>query len=198
MYDFEKCLLDFTTCPIDKTLAEHFIELSAVPNITDYTDSEIKISICISDFDSPFIKKITDAEMRLNAIFDFLGFDVIANQKLFEDILAWREVKITNFVSSYLQMQADQDWRRYLNLERLCSQLQDELSRPIDFHGDKVDEEVKRKLAIEKNIDDIIEKLKKYESRLFPDRVMKRAIIINEMRKIVSWPEKNAMNRQVI
>lgn len=196
MYDFEKCLIPIDQCPKGIRLADHFSELKAVPKIDEYTEDEIKISICISDFDSPFIKKISDAEMRLNAIFDFLSLD--NKSDLFTRILTWKELKITEFVSSYLQMQADQDWRRYLNLERLCSQLQDELSRPIDFYGDKVDEEVKRKLAIEKNIDDIIEKLKKYESRLFPDRVMKRAIVINEMTKIISYPERYAQDRQVI
>lgn len=196
--DFDKCLVPFDQCPKGIKLSDHFSELKAVPSIENYTEDEIKIVICISDLDSPFIKKISDAEMRLNAIFEYLKIDKKSNITFFENLLAWKEKKITEFVSSYLQMQADQDWRRYLNLERLCSQLQDELSRPIDFLGDEVDNDVKRKLAIEKNIDDIIEKLKKYESRLFPDRIMKRAIVINEMTKILSYPERYAQERQVV
>jgi len=194
--DFSQCLIDVTTCPKGTKLVDFFSELKAVPKIEEYSDDEIKIAVSISDFDSPFIKKISDAEMRLNAIVDF--FSIAADEKFLGQILSWKNDHITNFVSSYLQMQADQDWRRYLNLERLCSQLQDELSRPINFLGDEVDADVKRKLAIEKNIDEIIEKLKKYESRLFPDRNMKRAIIINEMTKIISYPERYAQDRQVI
>jgi hypothetical protein len=195
-YEFDKCLINFESCPKNLSLIEHFTHLSSFSEFSTASDDEIKISICLSDFDSPFLK-INDLDSKVKAIFDYLKIDIEKNKKLYKQVLEWQHKKIIDITSVYLQMQSKHDFTRWWTLNRLYYELQKELNQP-KAKDDDIDAYIKRKLLLEKNSEDFIEKLQRYEQRLFPDIKMKNAIVFNEMVKIIGYPEKFAQERSVI
>lgn len=193
IYNFDNCLINFLDCPKEKVLIEYFPQLAPFAEFQVASDLEIKIAICLSDFDSPFLR-FGDLDNKVKAIFDYLEID---DSKLYTLVNNWQNEKVIAITSVYLQMQSKHDFTRWWTLNRLYYELQKELNKPKSETED-IDDYIKRKLLIEKNGDDFIEKLQRYEQRLFPEKKMKNAIVINEMTKIISYPERYAKDRQVI
>lgn len=143
MYSFKLCLYNFEDCPEGVRLVDHFEELSVFEEFHKASDLEIRIAICLSDFDSPFLK-INDIEHKVKAILEFFGA-----MDMYDDVIGWKNENIINITSTYLQMQSKHDYTRWWTLNRLYYELQRELNKPKE-PGEDINDYVKRKLLIEK------------------------------------------------
>lgn len=189
-YDMSKCLIDFTTCPSNVRLVEHFPQLSAYPEFKNiFDDNEIRIAIAISDIESPFIK-IRENELRLQALFEFLdiGLKTIQKKEFFNQVLEYKHPRIFPACSRYIQMINNHDFASWWMLNVAFYDLHKESIKPRE-KDQELRSYVRAKSDVAQEMDKISTKLKDYEARLFRDTRMKQAVVELELKKIVTFPE---------
>lgn len=199
MFDLSNCLIDFTLCPAGVKMIDHFPELSAYQEFTSLQDENlIKIAIATADMESPFLK-IKDRETMLRSLFKFIGIDVSTDESkaLLADILIYKSVDYLNCFGKYLVMLHEIDWTRYQSTKQTHDILTMDSMRPRD--NDETDDQfVKRKVNIQNHLENIGEKLKKLEAKIFPDSRSARELAINEAVKIRTYAEKYSEPNTVI
>lgn len=197
-YDFSRCMFDFTKCPPHVKLKDFFTQLSVYEEFNTPFDREIKIAICLSDFDSPFIR-ITESDLKLKSIFEFLeiGLATKANQEFYETIYNFSNNRIGGMCARYIQLQNNHDYSHWWTLNQLYYDLQKEATKPKE-QSETIDRYVAKKLNIQKQMASFTKELKELEAGLFNDTKLKRAIVQAELeKKIRLYPEMLAMENQV-
>lgn len=199
MFDLSNCLIDFTKCPVGVRMIEHFPELSAYQEFTSLEDENIiKIAIATADMESPFLK-IKDRETMLRSLFKFIGIDLSTDDSkaLLANILIYKSVEYLNCFGKYLVMLHEIDWTRYQSTKQTHDILTMDSMRPRD--KDETDDQfVKRKVNIQNHLENIGEKLKQLEAKIFPDSRSARELAINEAVKIRTYAEKYSEPNTVI
>lgn len=190
MYDFNLCFIDFTSCPTNVKLADHFPELSPFKEFTEVKDDNlIKLAIATADMESPFVK-MKDRESMLIALFTFLKIptETSEEKKFFKEVFEYRHPQFLDCFGRYLQIYHDIDWTEYQSTKQTHDVLTMEANRP---KGDKeeVDAFVKRRVNIQTHLKNIGQDLKKLEAKIFPDSRAAREIALNENRKIKTYAE---------
>lgn len=196
-YDLSGCLVDFTSAPAGVKLTDHFPELSAFEEfVNTVDDNEIRVAIAISDIESPFLK-IKENEMRLKALFDFLGIGLktMKNREFFDEVLNYRHKRVIAACCRHIQRQNNHAFASWWSLNMAFYDLQKESTKPRDKDQDVL-KYVNGKAMLAKEMDAIASKLADYEARIFRDTKMKQAIVDMELQKIVTYPEMFAEKHQ--
>lgn len=195
-HDFSKCLYDITVVPNKTTVIEFYSELASYQEFNAINDIEMRIAICISDIESPFIK-IKEPRIRLNTIFEFLGINLneLYNQELYSEVLNYSNEKIISACCRLIQQINNHDYSIWWTLNLSFYDLQKESAKPKD-DSDTTKNYVSTKIAITTEMNRIGEKLKDLEARLFSDTKLKQRIVDQELRKISLYPERMAQDFQ--
>jgi hypothetical protein len=192
-YNFENCLINFTLVPQGVKLIDFFPELSAFPEFVNVkTDNDIKIAIALADIESPFLK-IKENEVRLRALFEFLGIDTKSDlvQEYFNTILDYSNSSVYDAACRYIQMINHHDYAIWWTLNLSFYVLQKSSTKPQGKdETDKIF--VDNKIKITSEMDRIGEKLKTYEARIFGNARLKQKAVEQELKKITFFPEKFA------
>lgn len=199
-FTFEKCFIDFTKCPKGVKLIDHFPSLSAFPEFRAVKDdNEIKIAIAISDIESPLVR-INDRESMLTSLFEFLDVSIESpkGKKLFNDVFYYQHERISFCKARYLQMLHNTDWTEWVTANDTFTYLTFESVKPQK--ADETDEAyMKKRVKIKQDLRNTGKDLKELEAIIFPDSKSAREAALVEAKKgIVSYPEKYAVDRQVI
>lgn len=194
VFDLSPLLIDFTLVPAKVKIIDHFPELSTFPEFVDAHENEIKIAICISDIESPFLK-IKDNESRLKAIFEFLEIGLMntKTRELFNDVLNYRHARVIQACCRYIQLQNNHDFASWWSLNLAFYELQKQSVKTRGADED-VAKFVKGKTETSREMDRIATMLKDYEARLFKDVRLKQKLVEQELKKISYFPEKLAEN----
>ena len=194
-YDFSKCMYDISVA--EGKLLKVFPEFNAYEEfVAAQNDNEIKISICLSDAESPFLK-IKDYRQKTVAIFDYLGIDPkeAKNKSLFDGIVSYTHQRIYAICSIYLQMQNEHDFTYWWNMNQLYYSLMNEMSKPR-LKSEDINKYVSRKLAIQKQAEPIKNDLLNVESNIFSDSKMKAAIAKAKLKSVRTYAEMySAVNK---
>jgi len=197
--NFESCLIDFTLCPKDTPLTVFFPELKAFPEFTNcLDDNEIKIAIATTDMDSPCMR-ITDRESMLKSLFGFLKIPLITDkdQEFFDKVFYYKHERIAAAKARYTQMQHVTDWAQWLAVLETFTFLIFESNRPKE-NDESTDKYVARRVRIKEDLKKTGRDLKELEAIIFPDSKTAREIALNEAKKIRTYPEMYAQDRQVV
>lgn len=192
MHDTSKCLFDFSIVPPGERIVDFFGELGAFDEFVEATDDEIKIAICTSDIDSPFVK-ISDRETMLNSVYEFLK---LPKDESFEQILKYKHARVSGCVARYFQLQHHIDWTEYCTNKQTFDYLVLEANKPIT--DEDKDIYLKKRVQIQKDIKAIGAELKVIEAKIFPDSKIARQVAMHELKKIKTYAEKFAQPRSVI
>src|SRR5690606_12242971 len=106
-------------------------------------------------------------------------------------------VKVFEICSIYLEMQNNHDFSAWWALSRTFYDLNKVMSQSIKDNED-VDKYVSRKLRIQKQLDEIQAALEEKEVKLFGNAKLKMAVARSKMKRVVTYPEKYAMENQVM
>jgi len=198
-FDFSKCLIDFTKCSKEESMLNKFPELSAFPEfklITD--DNEIKIAIAISDVESPMIK-INDREAMLTSLFDFLDIPVKTPEQkdFFIEVFYYKHERVAMCKARYLQMLHNTDWTEWVTANDTFTFLTFESVKP-QKEGETDDAYLKKRVKIKQDLRAVGRDLKELEAIIFPDSKSAREAALVESKRIISYPEKYSVKRQVI
>lgn len=189
--DFGKCLINFSKCPVDIKLIDHFPELGVFEEFQNsFDDNHIKIAIATADPQSPFIR-IKDRELMLNSLFEFLHIPIKTKQEkdFYEEVLIHESNPVLACISAYLRFLHDLDWTEYQTTKQTYDVLVGESHRKRE-KGEDLDDYVARRVKIQGHLKKIGADLKQLEARIFPDSHMARAINMEENRKIITYAEK--------
>lgn len=196
--DFSKLLVPFQKCPKGVRLVDHFSELKAFKEFTQQQDDNIiKIAICTSDIDSPFMK-IKDRQAMLESVFDYLeiGLKTQAKKEMFEQIFTYQHEAIAGCWARYYQMQYNIQYTEWAMTKQTYDILIFELNRPKQEGEDEL-AYVRRRVNITRDLKSVGAELKIIEAELFPDTKQKKVIAMHEI-KIISYPEKYAKSATAI
>lgn len=197
-YDFSSCMYDFTKCPPNVKLRDFFPQLAVYDEFNTPFDREIKIAICLSDFDSPFIR-VTEVDIKLKSIFEFLeiGLKTKANIEFYDGIYSFTNSRLGGMCARYIQLQNNHDYSHWWTLNQLYYDLQKEATKPKEA-SETITSYVTKKLNIQKQMGSFTKELKELEAGLFNDTKLKRSIVHAELeKKIRLYPEMMAVENQV-
>lgn len=199
-YDCSKLLINFTNVPRGKKLVDHFPELRVFPEFTHQQDEKvIKIAILTADADSPFWKLRADRELMIKAIFDFLeiGMQNTIGKELYKKVLDYKHEGVTECWSAYLQLQYNIDFNDWAISQQTYNMLLVEANRPRT-ESETVADYSNWRVKIRNLIRQIGVDLKQIEPNIFKDSKMARAVAIEQIRKIKSYPEKHAIKHSIM
>jgi len=191
MYDLSKCLIDFTKCPADVKLVDHFTELSAFEEFQNcFDDNHIRIAIATADPQSPFVR-IKDRELMLNSLFDFLKIPLAyqKDKQFYDEVLIHENNAVLACISAYLRFLHDLDWTEYQTTKQTYDVLVAESHRKRS-NGEDLDDYVTRRVKIQGHLKKIGADLKILEAKIFPDSHIARKINMEEQKKIITYAEK--------
>lgn len=191
-YDFSKCMYDISG-DNGSGLLKRFPELNAYEEfIAAHNDNEIKIAMCLTDNNSPFLK-IKDYKQKVIAIFSYLEMNTknTKTKQLFDEVMEYRHERTFAMCAIYLQMQNDHDFTYWWNMNQLYYSLMVEMGKPRGKDED-VGKFVTRKLSIQRQADPIKNDLLNVEANLFADSKMKAAIAQSKIKKLRTFPEMYA------
>lgn len=179
-YDLSALYINFENCPDGVRLCNHFPELEPFKEFHVADDNRVKIAICLGDVDSPFVR-IRDRESMVRAIFDYIGVDHKKEEKLFRDVIDYKD-ELTSFA-----------WLRYLNILNEPQFTNWNISRKdYDFFLMKSNEEkgdendlqyYKKRNEIRERIKELGKEVRDIEAELFPDSKAAREAAIAQARK---------------
>jgi len=199
MYDLDRVYINFTKCPKGTKLTDFHTELAAFSEFTSTKNENIiKVAILTADMESPFLK-IKDRKTMIRTIFEFLGLSLEGKptKQLYNDIVEYKETHYLDCFGRYLMILHDIDWTEYQSTKQTHDVLTMDSMRPREKE-ENIDAFVKRRVNIQTHLKKIGDDLKKLEAKIFPDSRSAREVALNEVRKIISYPEKYAVDRQVI
>lgn len=175
-FDTSECYFDPAKFGGAKKIDSVYPETSVYPEFKKGREAEIKIAILLSDFKSPFLK-IKDHKQRVESIFSFLKVktDVVANRKMLEDVVAFKSGSIFSICAAYIEIQNNDEFAYWWNLNQLYYSLMAEMGRPRE-EGTSVVNDVKMKLSIQKQADEIKQTLADCATNLFGTAEMKMAV----------------------
>lgn len=197
-YDFSKCHYDISVVS-SGGLLKSYPELNAYEEfVAAHNDNEIKISICLTDENSPFLK-VKEYKQKLIAIFEYFDMPLKnkKNNDLFNEILNYTNQRIFGMCGVYLQMQNNHNFTYWWNTNQLYYSLMNEMGKPMGKNED-VSKYVDRKLKIQKQAEPIKSDLQDIEADLFSDSKMKMAIAKSKLTKMRTYPEMHAEENTVI
>lgn len=181
-------------------MTSYFPELSAFPEFKEAkNDNEIKISIAISDVESPMIK-INDRESMLKSLFEFLdiGIETPKQKEFFNEVYNYKHESVARCKARYLQMLHNTDWTEWVTANDTFTYLTFESVKP-QKEGETDEAYLRKRVKIKQDLRTTGRELKELEAIIFPDSKSAREAALVEAKKgIISYPEKYAMKRQVI
>lgn len=197
-FDTSKCMFDPLKFGGSTRIEDVYPETQYYTEFTKSSEHDIKVAILLSDLESPFLA-IKDHKMRLIAIYDFLKMDRKGKKgkHKFEEIESYLYMPVFEICSVYLEMQNNHDFSAWWALNRTFYDLNRVMSKPLK-DGDNEDNYVKRKLSIQKQLDEIQEALEQKEMKLFGSAKMKMAVARAKMKRKRTYAEKYAMEHQVV
>lgn len=199
-YDFSECYIDLGQIQPGHKATDVFPELRGLPEFKSSTHwYEFVVVACIADVQSPF-RDIKDPSTKLDQIFDYWDLSKTnkKHMEFYESVLKFSDERIRNMICCYLKMLGSHIWTSYFGLYQTFYQLNGRLMKPLPPDDREAEKATTQKLAIQKQIDDIAQKLGNYESSLFGDDRLKKLLINQELTKIVSYPERHATQNSVI
>lgn len=192
-FDLSKLYIDFTLCPSGEKLTDFFAELGSFSEFTSTKDENIiKIAILTADMESPFLR-IRDRKTMMKSIFDFLkmNLETKACQKLYDDIVDYKDAKFLDCFARYLMIYHDIDWTEYQSTKQTHDVLTVDSMRPREKDEDLA-KFVDRKDKVRKMLKATGEELKKLEAKIYPDSKAAREVAMNQAKKIHTYAEKYA------
>ncbi len=190
-YDLSKLYIDFTQCPKNKRLREHFSEFSAFKEFDKAEDVKIKIAILIGDIDSPFVR-IKDRETMVREVFSYLGINPKEESKFLEDIIFYKDATVTMCWLRYLQMLHETDftdWQLARKDYDYFLQKSNEEKTP-DENDDKY---LARRNKIRETVKTLGQEVRSIEAKIFPDsKAAREAAIAESKSKIKLYAEMYA------
>lgn len=181
-------------------LLDQHPELSAFPEFRNaINDDEIKIAILSADIESPFVIGIRDRETMLKSIFDFLNIPVKTQSQVefFNEVLHYKHTRVMDCWIRYIQIIHDTDWTDWLMAQQTYNFLIFESQIPREEKETSA-QYLDRRLKIQANIKKIGAEVKAIEAKIFPDSKAAREASMYETKRIISYPEKYSVDRQVI
>lgn len=180
IYDLSKLYINFENCPEGIRICDHFPELQPFKEFHVADDNRVKIAILLGDVDSDFVR-IRDRESMVRAVFDYIGIDYKKEDKLFKDVVEYKD-DLTSFA-----------WLRYLNILNEHQFTNWNIARKdyefflMKSNEDKGDENdlqyYKKRNEIRERIKELGEEVRKIEAELFPDSKAAREAAIAQARK---------------
>lgn len=194
--DFSKCLFDPTRLTKAKKVQDVFPELLPYKDISDIV-FDWQVGICLTDLGSPFIK-IKDHKQKLDAIYDYFGFDRIKGKLSDEYDLAvkYRPCGIMDVCTFMIEYQNNYDFAAWFTLNQSYFELMQVIRTPKKEDDDEGRYWDRRSKNQERSAA-IAEKLKDYEVNLFGSAAMKTAAARSKKIKIQNYNEKYSQENQV-
>lgn len=194
MYDVSKLFIDFTKCPKGTKLVDFFDEFSSFSEFLCVKDENIiKIAILTCDKDSPFMLRIKDRKMMLEAIFGFLNINLDSkkNKELFDKIFTFEHDQYMSCIGRYLMIYHDIDWASYVSAKQTFEIIVLESFKPKQ-DGEDLGKFVDRKSKVQGHLKRAGEELKELEAKIFPDSKTAKEFAKNQAKKIITYAEKYA------
>lgn len=170
------------------------------PDLLDYKeykdpsdDKLLRIAFWATDEKSPFLKKDRDNyDNRIKAIFLHEG---IVDDGLLENIILNKDSKYSAIVNRFFTQVDNLAYGIWSNMLFNFHMIGIALRRPPDL--DSLTGEMDKRAKLQNQQADLLEKLVKYESQIFPDAAT-RKILRKEVSKILTIPERYSQEKQVI
>lgn len=194
-FDTSKCLFDPGKFGGGKRIQDIYPETSAYEEFNIDDQSLIKVAILLSDFNSPF-HKIKDFKQLVVSVFNFLGINDDSHKEILESIQSIRENDVFEICSVVMQLQNNHEFAYWWNLNQMYYSLMYDMGRPRK-KGEASLNDVSKKLAIQKQADQILQDLKEKEADLFGTPEMKMAIAKSKLNKIRTYAEMYAEENSV-
>lgn len=191
MYDLDHLYIKIQECPPNERLVDHFPELAVFSEFLVCTDDMIRIAILSGDPDSPFVR-IKERESMIRSIFEYLRIDVKTNLSMFEKIVRYRHEIVVNAWLRYIQIVHDTLFTNWILTKRDYEFFIAQTNEP------KSDKETninyyKRRNESRDMVEELGEKMMKFEAKLFPDSKAAREAALAESRmKIRLHAERHA------
>lgn len=199
MLDFSQLFINFTHCPDNVKLVDHFTELSPFEEFQKAdSDDIIRIAICTADMESPFLK-IKERKTMLRSVFDFLkiNLDNEENKLTFEQIVAYKHQSYLDCFGRYLIIYHDLDWTEYMSTKQTHDIItMDSLSPKGELED--MAKFVDRKDKLRRMLKTTGEELRRLEAKIFPDSKAAREVALNEAKKIKTYAEQYAESNTFI
>jgi len=185
---------DVSLVPKGDSVVTHFPQLSEHEEFDNPNNDELlRICILSTDENSPFVKsERDDYEKRLAKIFDYLGL------KQGDRLVKLASGKLTlyeDMVNKYVMFIDNLAYAMWMNKLRLFYNIGVVLRQPIDME-DPV-EDMKKRAALDKGLQDIYSSLLDYEAQVFPD-VPTRKKLRQQVAKLLQPAEQYSIAKQVV
>jgi hypothetical protein len=198
-YDFSECLFDISAVPEGTALLDYYPELADHPEFNSKnTEREQKITICLCDFKSPFVRM--DISVKIDKIFEYLGIGLKAKstRDLYEQVKKFNNKLINEMITKYLMMQANHEFTLWFSNYMAFYQLMEEHRRPVDYSKSDVNNVITRKRMISKEAANMKSELVEQEAFLFNDDRMRQSVATVMIKKQRTYAEMFASENSVI
>jgi hypothetical protein len=198
-YDFSECLFDISAVPEGTALLDYYPELADHPEFNSKnTEREQKITICLCDFKSPFVRM--DISVKIDKIFEYLGIGLKAKatRELYEQVKKFNNKLINEMITKYLMMQANHEFTLWFSNYMAFYQLMEEHRRPVDYSKSDVNNVITRKRMISKEAANMKSELVEQEAFLFNDDRMRQSVATVMIKKQRTYAEMFASDNSVI
>lgn len=194
-YDTSKCYVDVQRAKRSVLLVDEYPEFKEVTDFNnDQNDLYFRIVVLASDPKSPFMS-IKDYKTQQQEILKFLGEDLAKpkTKALLETMCEFKEPLLTRMMYTYLMYIGADEYAAWISCKLAYYQLLDKQSKPLKEHyEDPLDlqRDMNTKISIGKFVSDAYAAMKKWESTIFENTKLKSLAIREEVKKLVTYPEK--------
>lgn len=195
-YKFDNCLFDPTKIEKKKKVQETYPELLPYKEYHNCKNTDWQIGMCITDLSSPFIK-IKDHKQRVDAVFDYFGFDKHKGDMSedYSNIIGYKACGIIDVCTFMLEYQNNHDFAAWWIKNKSYYSLLEQISKPMQ-EGDREDNYWDRKFKNEDRASRLVGELKTLEANLFGSSAMKGAVARSKQKLERNYAEKYAVKNQ--
>lgn len=192
-FDTSKCMIDIARLKPGQKMIAGFPELSSFPEFMYALEEHIKIAILYTDKKSPFLK-IKDPNIKLTSIYEFLEIGLVAQKRKeeFKQILEFKHEAVIDCCFRYIQMQHDTDYNSWWTKYQLYYEVMREVVKVKEVNTD-LQKYLDQKVKWQREADKIATELKALEDIVFNNGQLARAVATQQIKKIITFPEKFAV-----
>lgn len=196
--DYNNLLFDISKFGSGKSIMDAYPELFAYKEMLEVKEEEWKVAILMVDLGSPFVR-IKDPKLKLESIYDALGYDKTGvTYDIFFDAINYRSSGVIDACTFLIEYQNNHEFSAWMELNKLFYDILRLISTPLDPESENYEKDIDTNIRRTKSLDDLQEKLRKYEANLFGSVAMKSAAAFRSKKKLtINWNEKYAVENQV-
>lgn len=176
-------------------IQDSYPELLPYKQYHKISSEEWKVAIYMTSMGSDFVK-IKDQVQKMEAIFSELKLDRKKHGHIYDDAINYSAGNLMDACSFLIEYQNNHEFSAWYELNKLYYELLKQVRAPKK-DGEDDDKFFDRKLQLQSKIDNMQDRLKKYETSLFGTAAMKAAAFRSKRKMEINWNEKYAQENQV-